>query len=358
MMFYEEPFGRLSTQGTMQRPLTELKKEFKMDTITDKNKNRVKIYLLEDPRLTNLRCYVGQTVDLKKRLQTHMSNPYNTNGLKSSWIDELKFLGLQPTMTLLEETDRPHADERELFWMASYGSSDRNIMMNSDQDMWTAFMRYSKTNLSPVTNNAETGLKKQVVSELSVSPKGSDDFHFRPNQYYDRYYPELSFVCPEIFVTDVPETNHYVRACIEWFNTFYKDDSLDEDGLENHSEKYLTHFVDHLFKFDPLLNDISFKECYTLLGNHHLLLSDDVYISGDDIAIYDYNPVSDLLNKFFSYEGVESITYQQEKRIFMKLLNILPRFSTLSQDIIRKALLKELSDRFINDDFRLSLIDA
>lgn len=59
------------------------------------------IYLLSDPRDSKTTCYIGKTCDVERRYKSHILERNRTR--KCRWIQSLAFLGLKPTLTILED---------------------------------------------------------------------------------------------------------------------------------------------------------------------------------------------------------------------------------------------------------------
>jgi hypothetical protein len=107
--------------------------------------NRRKIYKCTDPRDGSVR-YVGKTrKDLQVRLKQHLIQR-DTNLVKRAWIDELAALGLQPLISLIEETPEfkdsisaIYAEQRETYWIEYYLS--RNEPLTNQQKVVTNIRR-------------------------------------------------------------------------------------------------------------------------------------------------------------------------------------------------------------------------
>jgi group I intron endonuclease len=89
------------------------------------------IYGLICPLNNNIR-YVGQTVDIKRRLTSHINKTKNKIGKKTKkeeWILELINLGLekQIKITIIEECDSLNVDEREIYYINKYRLLYENI---------------------------------------------------------------------------------------------------------------------------------------------------------------------------------------------------------------------------------------
>ena len=77
------------------------------------------IYALIDPRNDHVR-YIGQSVDLKKRLSTHLS--FSSSHDTRAWIRELKTCGLKPLQKQLDQSCIACASEVEQKWIDHYKS--------------------------------------------------------------------------------------------------------------------------------------------------------------------------------------------------------------------------------------------
>lgn len=69
----------------------------------------VAIYALVDPR-TNTILYVGQTIDLKRRIGQHLN-------ARREWVAELAASALQPRIDVLETCSRDDANGVEAKWI-------------------------------------------------------------------------------------------------------------------------------------------------------------------------------------------------------------------------------------------------
>ena len=79
------------------------------------------IYALLDPSNNKIR-YIGQTNNLKRRLNEHIYNSKknNKNDHKSNWIKSLLSNDLEPQILLIEECSLDTSNEREIYWINQY----------------------------------------------------------------------------------------------------------------------------------------------------------------------------------------------------------------------------------------------
>lgn len=87
------------------------------------------IYVLVDPRDNQVR-YVGRTTNLEQRYKQHLV-PINGSTLeKRDWIQELRQLGLQPLLSVIDSADnRADASAKETHWIHHYTQSGA-ILLN------------------------------------------------------------------------------------------------------------------------------------------------------------------------------------------------------------------------------------
>lgn len=82
------------------------------------------IYALTDPR-THAVMYIGQTINMRKRLTSHVNNPMNSTKI---WINELKALKLRPQMVMLELANYETATEKEEKWYKIFNLAKANLL--------------------------------------------------------------------------------------------------------------------------------------------------------------------------------------------------------------------------------------
>lgn len=86
------------------------------------------IYVIKDPRDSLVR-YVGQTTDIPRRWNTHLSITVleKEKTYKSRWILSLLKKGLLPIFEVLECTDLERLNEREIYWLLHYQKESENL---------------------------------------------------------------------------------------------------------------------------------------------------------------------------------------------------------------------------------------
>lgn len=77
----------------------------------------VAIYALVDPR-SNIARYIGQSVSPESRYLQHIRGKTEASAAKRAWIEELRSLGLVPTLRILEWSDSEQVHAREHAWLA------------------------------------------------------------------------------------------------------------------------------------------------------------------------------------------------------------------------------------------------
>lgn len=88
--------------------------------------NTVTIYALCEPDTEEAR-YIGQTLDLKNRLATHLSPSPTQIGGRFDWIRGLAAGGYAPMVRVLEEVASDQALEREAHWIAHYRAQGADL---------------------------------------------------------------------------------------------------------------------------------------------------------------------------------------------------------------------------------------
>ena len=84
------------------------------------------IYALTCP-ISNKVRYVGQTIDLNKRMNSHINYSKNHSTHKANWINSLLKENLEPNIMVLEECDSNDVNDREIYWIKRFRDSGHNL---------------------------------------------------------------------------------------------------------------------------------------------------------------------------------------------------------------------------------------
>jgi predicted GIY-YIG superfamily endonuclease len=124
------------------------------------------IYVLKDPETNEIR-YVGQTDNLKRRFNKHISNTINENSeeyntYKSRWIRKLLEKNIQPIIEIIEEVETLDiSNKREKFWIKKLTNEGINLTNSYVSDV-TIFSVETKDKMSV----AKKGKKlEEIVGE-------------------------------------------------------------------------------------------------------------------------------------------------------------------------------------------------
>lgn len=100
-----------------------------MSTQPFPNERAFIIYKLIDPRCGSVRD-IGQTDNPRRRRRDHTRQPiWSSNPEVALWKAELRGLGLQPRMEILESVDTPHElTEREQFWVKHFQREGADLL--------------------------------------------------------------------------------------------------------------------------------------------------------------------------------------------------------------------------------------
>src|SRR3989304_3863616 len=84
------------------------------------------VYCLMDPRTDDVR-YVGCSLNPEARMSAFRRASGGGKNLES-WLAELKAEGLEPTMQVVEETEKESRSFREEFWIRHFGSHGAQLV--------------------------------------------------------------------------------------------------------------------------------------------------------------------------------------------------------------------------------------
>jgi hypothetical protein len=99
------------------------------DTVDPKAKNFTTIYSLCDPRSGAVR-YIGKADQPCKRLRAHVNE--RADRRKNRWINQLKSMGLEPELRILEVVPSDDWETAERHWIAHYRDSGADLTNHTD----------------------------------------------------------------------------------------------------------------------------------------------------------------------------------------------------------------------------------
>lgn len=75
--------------------------------------------------VTNDKAYIGQSVDIKERLKSHIKSTISYSSTSNKLYSTMKSEGIQNfTFEILEEVPRTDLNEREIYWIEMYKTQD------------------------------------------------------------------------------------------------------------------------------------------------------------------------------------------------------------------------------------------
>lgn len=128
---------------------------------------KIYIYTLKDPTTNNIR-YVGQTNNLKRRLNKHITNSKSLKDNRhiSNWI---RSLSCSPIMDIIEVCDYPIRNERENYWINHYKDEGCDLCNSSKGGAGAGI---SNKNCLGRTVSEETRVKISIANKGRVRKKG------------------------------------------------------------------------------------------------------------------------------------------------------------------------------------------
>jgi len=94
---------------------------------------KVYIYSLNDPDSLSVR-YIGKTMNLKKRLSSHINEAKRCKGRRYvlNWIKSLLDINKKPIINIIEECTQDNWEEKERYWVDHYRKIIPNLCNNAD----------------------------------------------------------------------------------------------------------------------------------------------------------------------------------------------------------------------------------
>ena len=139
------------------------------------------IYILKNPNTNEIR-YVGQTNDLKRRLNKHVTNSRSLkdNRHVSNWIRSLNTV---PVMDVVETCDYSVRNEREQYWIDYYKSQGCDLCNSSKGGAGAGI---GNTNCLGRVISEETKQKISTANKGKKTTHGKGGVSGKPVYQYDK----------------------------------------------------------------------------------------------------------------------------------------------------------------------------
>lgn len=131
---------------------------------------KVYIYSLNDPDSLLIR-YIGKTVNLKRRLSSHINEAKRAKGRRYvlNWIKFLLDVNKKPIINVIEECTQDNWEEREKYWVDYYRKSISNLCNNADGELGgSGTKNYTQEELE-VRRKRMSETFSKFPTELSIS---------------------------------------------------------------------------------------------------------------------------------------------------------------------------------------------
>jgi|694.fasta_scaffold01909_7 hypothetical protein len=161
------------------------------------------IYILKDP-VTHVVRYVGQTNDIKRRLDRHVQNSKNLKDKRhvSNWI---RSLSSKPIMEVIDTCDYSARNSRELYWIDYYKQLGADLCNHSFGGAGAGIGN---------TNCVGRVLSDNTKSKLRKANKQSrKTIHISTG----RTYPSLKEACTDLNIAYVNEFTKLKRGTSKTF---------------------------------------------------------------------------------------------------------------------------------------------
>ena len=225
------------------------------------------IYKIENK--INQKVYIGQSVNINKRLYTHRYNAYNTKNEKT--YDLYLYVAIRKygkdnfSYEIIEQCEKSLLDEREQYWIEYYKSNQKEYGYNLSDGGHSPYIKGLKKN-SNITEKKRTLIKvkelllnsklsiKEIAKECNISKQAVTNIN-RGHSWHcvDIEYPirntreKTVYYCTKCGVPISnkdsklckkcdAERQHKVRGHFVDIETFKED--LDNYGLRELSKKY------------------------------------------------------------------------------------------------------------------------
>jgi DNA-binding CsgD family transcriptional regulator len=127
------------------------------------------IYCLKD---CNKVFYVGQTKDVKKRLNSHLSGARLLKNDKDAKIKGILQEGRKPVLEILEECSDLNANKRETFWILEYKQSGNllnSVINRANNQVSRTNLKLKKREIDVLLLMAEDMNAEEISEELNKS---------------------------------------------------------------------------------------------------------------------------------------------------------------------------------------------
>lgn len=150
------------------------------------------IYKIEN--LVNGKCYIGQSIDVKRRWRSHRScafNPVNKN-YDCPLYRAIRKYGLNNfSFEVLEECDRDSLNKRETCWIKAFNSMNNGYNLDEGGDCCAHYSVLSKELIEQITQELKTSLEssdkigeKYGVSGRTIRMINTGDEAYRDYIHY------------------------------------------------------------------------------------------------------------------------------------------------------------------------------
>lgn len=121
------------------------------------------VYLLRDPR-NNEPKYVGLSLDTEKRFRRHLSK---SHGKVRLWVEELKALGLEPLLEILEVVPGLHTD-REQHFIREYGRGGTLLNRSNSYASWKRHQDHVKARWEKKRRRKEAAAIRRAARSIDA----------------------------------------------------------------------------------------------------------------------------------------------------------------------------------------------
>lgn len=137
------------------------------------------IYLLKNP-ITKQVIYVGQTINPKDRLRSHLSEARRCKRKINKMVLEILEAGSQPVMEILEKCDQYNWKEREQYWIKYYfedgndlgnigrGGGDARPLNFESMRGFSLFIRVDQYNMLQQMSTVQESIAEHVRRAIDI----------------------------------------------------------------------------------------------------------------------------------------------------------------------------------------------